>query len=62
VAPSKQRDGRDKGNLVRVDGEGKVSGNARYAADIQLPGLLVGRTLRLDGRNQKRKTLDADWP
>ncbi len=34
------------GNLVRVDGEGKVSGSAGYAADIQLVGLLVGRTLR----------------
>ena len=34
------------GNLVRVDGEGKVSGSAGYAADVQLAGLLVGRTLR----------------
>ena len=46
MAPSRQRNGRDVGNLVRVDGEGKVSGSAGYAADVQLAGLLVGQTLR----------------
>jgi len=46
VALSRPRDAKYKGTLVRVDGEGKVSGNARYAADVQLPGLLVGRPLR----------------
>ncbi len=46
MAPSRPRDAKNKGTLVRVDGEGKVSGNARYAADIQLSGLLVGQTLR----------------
>jgi len=46
VASSRPRDAKNKGTLVRVDGEGKVSGNARYAADIQLSGLLVGQTLR----------------
>ncbi len=46
MALSRPKDAKNKGTLVRVDGEGKVSGNARYAADIQLPGLLVGRPLR----------------
>ena len=46
MASSRPRDAKNKGTLVRVDGEGKVSGNARYAADIQLSGLLVGQTLR----------------
>ena len=31
---------------VRHDGPDKVMGRARYAADIHLPGTLVGKVLR----------------
>src|SRR5499426_2633583 len=33
-------------SLARVDGPGKVSGTAVYAADFALPGMLCGRVLR----------------
>jgi xanthine dehydrogenase molybdopterin-binding subunit B len=32
--------------IRRVDGIAKVTGRARYAGDIELPGMLVGRCLR----------------
>ncbi|MCS7089384.1 MAG: xanthine dehydrogenase family protein molybdopterin-binding subunit [Verrucomicrobiota bacterium] len=32
--------------VPRVDGPAKVSGQARYSSDIQLPGLLIGMILR----------------
>jgi CO/xanthine dehydrogenase Mo-binding subunit len=32
--------------VLRVDGPAKVSGAARYAGDVRLPGLLVGMALR----------------
>ena len=32
--------------IKRVDGVAKVTGRARYAGDVELPGMLFGRSLR----------------
>src|SRR5690348_2112451 len=32
--------------VERVDGVAKVTGRARYAGDVELPGMLFGRSLR----------------
>lgn len=45
--------------LIRVDAEEKVSGAARYAADIQLQGLLVGCPLRSSIPHGLIKSLDV---
>ena len=33
-------------NYNRIDGEDKVTGRARYTADIQMPGMLIGKFVR----------------
>jgi len=39
--------GRAVGQPVqRVDGVAKVTGRARYAGDVELPGMIFGRCLR----------------
>src|SRR5919202_752434 len=37
---------RDGERSIRLDARDKVTGSARYAADLSRPGLLVGRVLR----------------
>ncbi len=42
----KEKRARPQADLIRVDAVDKVSGTACYAADVPLPGLLVGAMLR----------------
>ena len=44
---------------VRHDGPDKVMGRARYAADIHLPGTLVGKVLRSPHGHARIKGIDA---
>ena len=44
---------------IRHDGADKVTGRARYAADIQLPGLLYGKILRSPHPHARIKSIDA---
>ncbi|MGA2623349.1 MAG: molybdopterin cofactor-binding domain-containing protein [Bacteroidota bacterium] len=44
--------------LVRADGRDKVTGKARYAGDIQLPGMLYARILRPPAHGSK--LIDVD--
>ncbi|MEM3342201.1 MAG: xanthine dehydrogenase family protein molybdopterin-binding subunit [Thermoplasmata archaeon] len=46
-------------SIVRVDGEAKVSGTARYTADIQLPGMLYARLLRSPHAHAEIVRIDA---
>ncbi len=43
----------------RVEGELKVSGQAKYAADVTLPGMLWGKLLRSPIASGKIKRIDA---
>src|SRR6266498_6154779 len=43
----------------RVEGELKVSGHAKYAVDITLPGMLWGRLLRSPIASGKIKRIDT---
>ncbi len=45
--------------ILRVDGGAKVSGVARYAADIRLPGMLVGASLRSPVPHARICSIDA---
>jgi xanthine dehydrogenase YagR molybdenum-binding subunit len=45
--------------LARVEGEEKVTGRARYAADIRLPGLLYARVLRSPLPHARLQRLDT---
>ena len=47
------------GRPVRHDGEEKVTGRARYSADINLPGLLHGKVLRSPHAHARIKSIDA---
>ncbi len=44
---------------IRHDGTEKVTGRARYSADIQLPGLLHGRVLRSPHAHARILSIDA---
>ena len=44
---------------VRHDGEEKVTGRARYSADINLPGLLHAKVLRSPHAHARIKSIDA---
>ncbi len=44
---------------IRVDGVDKVSGRAKYTADINLPGMLFGRILRSSHPRARVKLIDA---
>jgi len=44
---------------IRHDGADKVTGRAKYGADIQLPGLLFGQILRSPHAHAKIKSIDA---
>jgi CO/xanthine dehydrogenase Mo-binding subunit len=46
-------------SLVRVEGEEKVTGRARYAADIRLPGLLYARVLRSPLPHARLRRIDT---
>ena len=43
---------------IRHDGTDKVTGRARYAADIQLPGLLYGKILRSPHPHARIRAID----
>src|SRR5919197_5575208 len=43
----------------RVEGDEKVSGRARYAYDVRLPGMLFARVLRSPHPHARIKRLDA---
>ena len=43
---------------VRPDGADKVTGKAKYSADMILPGLLYGRVLRSPHAHAKIKSID----
>ena len=43
---------------IRHDGPDKVTGRARYGADIQLPGMLFGKTLRSPHAHARIKKID----
>ena len=44
---------------IRHDGADKVTGRARYGADIHLPGLLHGKVLRSPHPHARIKSIDA---
>ena len=44
---------------IRHDGADKVTGQAKYGADIQLPGLLFGKILRSPYAHAKIKSIDV---
>ena len=44
---------------IRHDGTDKVTGRARYAADILLPDLLHGKILRSPHAHARIKSIDA---
>src|SRR5258706_1106507 len=48
------------GKYVRADGLEKVTGQARYAADLVLPGMLQGRFLLAGHAHARIKNIDAD--
>ena len=43
----------------RVEGELKVSGEAKYAVDVTLPGMIWGKLLRSPDSSGKIKRIDA---
>src|SRR5262249_46673188 len=52
--------GKSLGQSIRhVDGIAKVPGRARYAGDIELPGLLFGRCLRNPHASARIVSIDA---
>src|SRR5581483_6157790 len=44
---------------IRHDGVDKVTGRAKYGADISLPGLLHGKVLRSPHAHAKIKSIDT---
>ena len=44
---------------IRHDGADKVTGKARYAADINLPGMLYGKVLRSPHAHAQIKNIDT---
>jgi CO/xanthine dehydrogenase Mo-binding subunit len=44
---------------IRHDGPDKVTGTARFSADVQLPGMLYGKTLRSPHAHARIKGIDA---
>ena len=44
---------------ISHDGTDKLTGRARYGADIQLPGLLYGKLLRSPHPHARIKSIDA---
>ena len=44
---------------IRHDGVDKVTGRARYSADIHLPGMLIGKILRSPHAHARIKSIDA---
>ena len=44
---------------IRHDGVDKVTGRAKYGADIDLPGMLHGKVLRSPHAHAKIKSIDA---
>ena len=44
---------------IRHDGADKVTGRARYSADISLPGLLYGQIVRSPHPHSRIKSIDA---
>ena len=44
---------------IRPDGAEKVTGNARYGADINLPGMLYGKILRSPHSHARIKSIDT---
>ena len=44
---------------LRHDGVDKVTGRAKYGADISLPGLLHGKVLRSPHAHARVKSIDA---
>ena len=47
-------------SVVRRDLPGKLTGEAKYAADVQLPGMLAGKILRSPHPHAKIVSVDAD--
>src|SRR5438445_4166492 len=45
--------------MARLDGPAKVTGRAKYAYDIALPGLLHGRILRSPHAHAQIESIDA---
>ena len=45
--------------VQRVDGVAKVTGRARYAGDVELPGMLFGRCLRSPHASARIVSIDA---
>jgi isoquinoline 1-oxidoreductase len=45
--------------VLRRDAREKVTGKAKYAGDIRLPGMLYGKVLRPPAHGAKRKTVDT---
>ena len=44
---------------IRHDGVDKVTGRAKYGADISLPGMLHGKVLRSPHAHARVKSIDA---
>src|SRR5262245_13112737 len=44
---------------IRPDGAEKVTGQARYGADIQLPGMLYGKILRSPHSHARIKSIET---
>lgn len=45
--------------IKRIDGVAKVTGRARYAGDIELPGMIYGRTLRSPHPSARIRAIDT---
>ena len=46
--------------IQRVDGVAKVTGRARYVGDVELPGMLFGRSLRSPHPSARIVSIDVD--
>ena len=46
-------------SVQRVDGVAKVTGRARYAGDVELPGMLFGRCLRSPHASARIVSIDV---
>ena len=44
---------------IRPDGADKVTGRAKFGADLMLPGMLVGKVLRSPHAHAKIKSIDT---
>ena len=45
---------------IRHDGADKVTGRARYSADLQLPGMLYGKVLRSPHAHARIKNINTN--